>query len=94
MKAEKMEKANKMKNLKKVLSNEVDNIDRKVGENVKSEQNTNAKVFNKEGKLFFSKVELEGEKKKKKTKDTNPMSNLQKLKSEKKKIRELIESGE
>lgn len=54
------------------------------------------KIYNKEGKLFFSKVEIEGEEKKKKKKglDTNPLNNLQKLKKQKSKIKELIDSGD
>lgn len=57
---------------------------------------TQKKIYNKEGKLFFSKVEIEGEEKKKKKKglDTNPLNNLQKLKKQKSKIKDLIESGD
>lgn len=54
----------------------------------------NTTVYNKEGKLFFSKVQIDGEKKKKKSHDTNPMLNLQTLKAQKKKIQELVESGD
>lgn len=50
-------------------------------------------VYNKEGKLFFSKVQIDGEKKKKSA-DTNPQLNLQKLKAQKKKIKELVETGD
>lgn len=54
----------------------------------------NTTVYNKEGKLFFSKVQIDGEKKKKKSHDTNPMLNLQTLRAQKKKIQELVESGD
>ena len=50
-------------------------------------------IYNKEGKMFFSKIQIEGEKKKKVV-DTNPQSNLQKLQAQKKKIQELVGSGE
>lgn len=51
------------------------------------------KEFNKEEKLFFSKIELDGEKKKAKV-DPNPRANLMKLKQQKKKIKDLIETGD
>ncbi|KAG5682441.1 hypothetical protein PVAND_011793 [Polypedilum vanderplanki] len=102
MKLEKLEKVQKMQSLKKIMTNEVlkqDQVakDRKVnhGDEIQKNNEKKSKVFNKEGKLFFSKVEIEGEvKNKNKGKDTNPQANLHKLKSQKKKIRELIESGE
>lgn len=99
LKLEKLEKLQKMQNLKKVMTNELmkqDQLakDRKVKQDPDPTVSS-TKVFNKEGKLFFSKVEMEqGKKKKKKGMDTNPLANLQKLKSQKKKIKELIESGD
>lgn len=51
-------------------------------------------VYNKEGKLFFSKVKIDGEKLKKQSYATNPIINLQKLNSQAKKIQDLVESGD
>lgn len=53
------------------------------------------KEFNKDEKLFFSKIEIEGEQNKKKTAgSTNPRENLMKLKQQKKKIKDLMEIGD
>lgn len=51
------------------------------------------KEFNKQEKLFFSKIEIDGEKKKKNA-DPNPRENLKKLKQQKKKIKDLMEAGD
>jgi hypothetical protein len=99
LKLEKLEKIQKLKGFKKILVKQTVVAHQESESKVKQDPDVStAKVFNKEGKLFFSKVETEGEsgksKKKKKGQDTNPKANLQKLKSQKKKIRELIDSGE
>ncbi|XP_070500355.1 surfeit locus protein 6 homolog [Chironomus tepperi] len=98
-KEEKFLKLQKMQNLKNVMANETmkkNPKEKKIKPDPDQETNGTAeKVFNKEGKIIFSKVQIEGEKKKiKKGHNTNPQANLLKLKSQKKKIKELIESGD
>jgi hypothetical protein len=100
VKEEKLQKLQKLKNLKNVMVNETMKKNPKAEKKIKEDPDpqtngTAEKVFNKEGKIIFSKVQIEGEKKKiKKGHNTNPQANLQKLKSQKKKIKELIESGD
>lgn len=96
IKVEKLQKRQKIQNLKDMITTEratVPKGDKKPDpEKLAKSQ---PKVYNKEGKLLFSKVQIEGEdKKRSKGVDTNPQNNLQKLKKQKKKIRELIESGD
>lgn len=96
MKEEKVQKRQKIQNLTNMMATErakVPKAEKKV--KVDPDESTQPKVYNKEGKLLFSKVQIEGEdKKKSKGVDTNPLNNLQKLKKQKKKIKELIESGD
>lgn len=100
MKDELIQKRQKLQQLKNMVANERMSSEKKV--KLKSDPDASAasqkKIYNKEGKLFFSKVEIEGEgkmkKKKKKGLDTNPLNNLIKLKKQKSKIKELIESGD
>lgn len=103
LRQEKLLKKQQTLNRKKAMTNELLKQER-VGKKVKvkedpedQEQKPEIKkssVYNPEGKLFFSKIQVEGEKKKKKGHDTNPQLNLQKLKAQKKKIQELAESGD
>jgi hypothetical protein len=98
IKREKLQKAQKMQSLKKVVTSGMmkqhqDAKDRKIKQN--PDELVPSKVFNKEGKLFFSKMKLDGENKKlKRGHNTDPKANLLKLKSQKKKIKDLIESGD
>lgn len=99
IKEEKLQKLQKIQNIKNVMASETMKKQKvkKESPNELNEASANAtKTFNKEGKIIFSKVEIEGEKKKTKKKglSTNPQTNLLKLKSQKKKIRELIDTGE
>lgn len=101
---EKLLKKQQTMNRKKAMTNELLKQER-AGKKVKVKEDPDndpdqkdskkaaGAVYNKEGKLFFSKIQIEGEKKKK-GHDTNPQLNLQKLKAQKKKIQELAESGE
>lgn len=89
----------RMQSLKKVMNNEMMKHDkiskqRKIKEDPDKPNKSTSKVYNKEGKLFFSKVQIEGEENKKKGRNTDPKANLQKLKLQKKKIKDLVESGE
>lgn len=90
------QKRQKLKQIKNMVVNEriIKSKQNKIKEDPDNQQQN--KVYNKEGKLFFSKVEIDGEDKKKKKKgiDTNPVNNLKKLKKQKSKIKELIESGD
>lgn len=102
LRQEKLLKKQQTLNRKKAMTNELLKQERagkkiKVKEDPDQEQKPDSKksaVYNAEGKLFFSKIQIEGEKKKKKGHDTNPQLNLQKLKAQKKKIQELAESGD
>lgn len=94
LKQEKMLKKQKMLNRKQIVTNEIikqERVSKKV--HVKEDPDKQSAVYNKEGKLFFSKIKIEGEKKRK-VFDTNPKSNLLKLKAQKKKIQELVVSGD
>lgn len=106
LKQEKLQKKQQVLNRRKTLNNEILKQERGVkAEKVKIKNDpdktatTNgdippaSKVYNKEGKLFFSKIKIDGEKKKV-GQDTNPRAHLQKLAKEKKKIQELVESGD
>lgn len=102
LRQEKLLKKQQTMNRKKAMTNELLKQER-AGKKVKvkqdpdkeqlQEESKKSAVYNKEGKLFFSKIQIEGEKKKK-GHETNPQLNLQKLKAQKKKIQELAESGE
>lgn len=99
IKEEKHQKRQKIQNLKNMMASErakVPKAEKKVKPDPGQPAATSQpKVYNKEGKLLFSKVQIEGEgKKKSKGVDTNPQNNLQMLKKQKKKIKELIESGD
>jgi Surfeit locus protein 6 len=101
IKQEKMNKIQKMQSLRNVMSGELVKKDKAPKDNKGSkikedpDETPAKKTFNQEGKLFFSKVQLEGEKKKKKKgQDTNPQNNLLKIKSQKSKIKGLIASGD
>lgn len=101
IKAEKLQKLQKIQSIKNVMANGTikknTKVEKKIKEDPEEQNGTTVKdkTFNKEGKIIFSKVQIEGEKKKsKKGQSTNPTTNLQKLKSQKKKIKELIESGD
>lgn len=90
----------KAMNRQKMLSNEMQKQERGVKKvqvkedpDKKDDKQQSQKVYNAEGKLFFSKVLIDGEKKKK-VADTNPRANLQKLNAQKKKIQELVGSGD
>lgn len=94
---EKLLKKQKMVNRKQTVLNELIKQEKsskklQIKEDPDKSQSS-AAIYNKEGKMFFSKVQIEGEKKKKVV-DTNPRLNLEKLKSQKKKILELAASGE
>lgn len=96
IKQEKLQKRQKIQTLTDKIATErakVPKSDKKVKPD--PDQSSQPKVYNKEGKLLFSKVQIEGEgKKRSKGVDTNPQANLQKLKKQKKKIKELIETGD
>lgn len=97
-KQEKLLKKQKLVNLKQTMANELKKQDSsskkiKVKNDPDKVQTNSNTVYNKEGKIFFSKIQIEGEKKRKVV-DTNPQSNLQKLKAQKKKILELVGSGD
>jgi Surfeit locus protein 6 len=102
LRQEKLLKKQQTLNRKKTMTNELLKQERagkkvKVKEDPDTEQaqqeSKKSAVYNKEGKLFFSKIHIDGEKKKK-SHETNPQLNLQKLKAQKKKIQELAESGD
>lgn len=100
LKQEKLANKQKILNRKKTLANELlkqergaQNVKVKEDPDKEAVQKKAAAVYNKEGKLFFSKIQIDGEKKKKSA-NTNPQENLQKLKAQKKKIQELVISGE
>lgn len=109
LKLEKVVKKQQIQNRRNAMKNEIlkqergNKTDKKDKMKVKSEgkaevkedpDKTAAPVYNQEGKLFFNKVKIDGEKKKKHGMDPNPKIQLQKLKSQKKKIADLIESGD
>lgn len=96
MKQEKLLKKQKLMNRKQTLTNELIKQEKSKKVKVKEDPDkmqSSAAIYNKEGKMFFSKIQIEGEKKRK-VGDTNPQLNLQKLKAQKKKILELAGSGE
>lgn len=98
LRREKLLKKQQTQNRKKAMTTELLKQERsaeklRIKDDPDQEQ-PKANIYNKEGKLFFSKVQIDGEKKKKKSHDTNPMLNLQTLKAQKKKIQELVESGD
>lgn len=96
IKQEKLQKRQKIQNLTNKIATDrskVPKAEKKV--KLDPDKSSQPKVYNKEGKLLFSKVQIEGENKKRsKGVDTNPKANLLKLKKQKKKIKELIESGD
>lgn len=97
MRQEKLLSKQKMLNRKKIMTNELLKQER-ASQKVQIKQDPDKeskpeKIYNKEGKMFFSKVQIDGEKKKKSA-DTNPQLNLQKLKAQKKKIKDLVETGD
>ncbi|CAO1398884.1 unnamed protein product [Diamesa hyperborea] len=109
LKLEKVVKKQQIQNRRNAMKNEIlkqergNKTDKKDKLKVKTEgkvevkedpDKTAAPVYNQEGKLFFNKVKIDGEKKKKHGMDPNPKIQLQKLKSQKKKITDLIESGD
>lgn len=99
LKIEKLNKKMKVQNRKKIMTNEIlkqERASQKVTvkeDPDKAEKVNGSAVYNKEGKMFFSKIQIEGEKKKKVV-DTNPRNNLMKLKAQKKKIQDLVGSGD
>lgn len=96
LKQEKLLKKQKMLNRKQIVTNEIikqERASKKVQVKEDPDKPNQSAVYNKEGKLFFSKIHIEGEKKRKVV-DTNPKLNLQKLKAQKKKIQELVVSGD
>lgn len=96
LKLEKLQKKQNLFNRKKAIANEIVKQETATKAVIKDDPDQmsqpKSSVFNKEGKLFFSKMKIDGEKKKK-TVDTNPHDNLQKLLKDKKKIQELVEAG-
>lgn len=97
LRQEKLLNKQKVLNRKKIMTNELLKQERATLKvEIKQDPENNSKlekIYNKEGKMFFSKVQIDGEKKKK-TVDTNPQLNLQKLKAQKKKLKELVETGD
>jgi hypothetical protein len=96
-KQEKLLKKQQTMNRKKAMTNELLKQERagnkqKIKEDPDKDQENkkSATVYNKEGKLLFTKIQIDGEKKKR-GHETNPRLNLQKLKEQKKKIQELAE---
>lgn len=97
-KKDKVLKKQQIQNRRKTMTNEILKHERVKKPEVKDDpdkddQSKKSNVYNKEGKLFFSKVQIDGEKKKK-VHDTNPQANLAKLKAQKRKIQDLVESGD
>lgn len=99
LKQEKLLNKKKEIGRKKMMRNEIQKQERGVVKTPKVEdeevpaKKINETVYNKEEKLFFSKFQIEGEKKKSGA-DTNPRVNFKKLKDQSNKIRLLVESGE
>lgn len=94
LRQEKLMRKQKIISRKKTITNELikqEHSAKKVV--VKSEPKQESAIYNKDSKLFFSKVQIDGEKKKK-GHDTNPKANLMKLKAQTKKLKELVESGD
>lgn len=100
LKQEKLMNKRKEIGRKKMMRNEIQKQERGVVKTPKEEAvaapeaKISANIYNKEEKLFFSKFQIEGEKKRKSGADTNPRVNFKKLKDQSNKIRLLVESGE
>lgn len=100
LKQEKLLNKRKEIGRKKMMRNEIQKQERGVVKTPKEEEaivplkKNNENIYNKEEKLFFSKFQIEGEKKKKSGADTNPKVNFKKLKDQSNKIKLLMDSGE
>lgn len=100
LKQEKLLNKKKEIGRKKMMRNEIQKQERGVLKTPKVEdiavpvKKISGNVYNKEEKLFFSKFQIEGEKKKRTGADTNPRVNFKKLKDQSNKIKLLVESGE
>lgn len=99
LKQEKLLNKKKEIGRKKMMRNEIQKQEKGVLKTPKTEdplpfvEKVSANVYNKEEKLFFSKIQIEGEKKKTGA-DTNPRVNFKKIKDQSDKIKLLVESGD
>lgn len=101
LKQEKLMNKRKEIGRKKMMRNEIKKQERGVVKTPKQEEaveapvaKVSANIYNKDEKLFFSKFQIEGEKKRKSGADTNPRVNFKKIKDHSNKIRTLIEAGD